>query len=276
MTTKTSELLAINPRLRFLVVGELCADYRVDCRIDRLSPEAPIPVLSPVGRTSSFGMAGNVYENLLSLGVDLHDVDRLYPIRAIKKTRYVDKQTGYIVARVDENDEVHKVERDDLTRALDAHLGTVILSDYHKGFLHEDDIAYVGAYCKERGITTFLDTKKTLSAFSRDITVVKINEREYAANQRANHTDCTEWCQNLVVTKGEKGATWVNRSILVQVEPIQVADITGCGDTALAALALEYSRNGADLVGALQYANRAARIAASKRGVVAVTAAEVV
>lgn len=259
------------PRLRILVIGEQCLDRTVTCRIDRLCPEAPVPVLNPVLTTSSHGMAGNVYANLISLGAISGDVDCLFPPTVIEKTRYVDQQTGYIVVRVDEHDSVKRIDRDRLVSALSAHLGIVVISDYCKGFLHEDDIEYIGNHCRERGITTFLDTKKRLGGWSIWMDYVKINQREFDAHVNC---DVSAFCRNLIVTQGDRGCWWVNRDTYVPVDPVRVADVCGAGDSHLAAFALEFMRNRGRTVEALSYANRAARIAASRRGIVAVLDSE--
>ncbi len=49
------------------VIGEYCLDIFVYGDVNRLSPEAPVPVLQPIDTTQNPGMAGNVVENVLSL-----------------------------------------------------------------------------------------------------------------------------------------------------------------------------------------------------------------
>lgn len=254
-----------------LVIGETCHDIHVTCSITRLCPEAPVPVLVPLSRTQTLGMAGNVTANIRSLGG--RDVLVTHYSAPILKTRYVDQQTGYIVMRVDENDVV--TDQFDLT-LIPRFEGSaaIVISDYDKGYLSELAIQSIAEWAKEAGIPTLLDTKKLLGDWSHDITFVKVNQREDKANLAAGILP-TQHCQNLIITLGPKGSVWVNRDITVPVEPIDVADLSGCGDTYMAAFVVKWLANGNNVITAMEWANRAARVAASKRGIVAVKWEEV-
>ena len=58
----------INKTMHILVIGDECTDKFVVGDINRLSPEAPVPVLNPTKTIHNPGMAGNVKQNLRSLG----------------------------------------------------------------------------------------------------------------------------------------------------------------------------------------------------------------
>ncbi len=98
---------------RVLVVGESCIDRFVYCKIERLSPEAPVPVLIPVETTENKGMSGNIVENLTALGVNYDDITHWDQFAPITKTRYVDKKSNHMFIRVDEGEELVK-EIDDV------------------------------------------------------------------------------------------------------------------------------------------------------------------
>jgi len=49
--------------IKILVFGELCTDKYVYGNVERLSPEAPVPILKPTTIIENYGMAGNVVEN---------------------------------------------------------------------------------------------------------------------------------------------------------------------------------------------------------------------
>jgi D-beta-D-heptose 7-phosphate kinase/D-beta-D-heptose 1-phosphate adenosyltransferase len=227
-------------------------------------------VLNPVSETRNWGMAGNVVANLKSLGAE--KVETITPNYAIIKTRYVDQTSGYIVMRVDENDEVKvSLDLDDVPDVRQ--FAAIVISDYNKGFLSTHLITAIAVLAKRNGVPVFLDTKKLLGHWSEEITFVKINEKEYKAHEDSNAL--LGYCENLIVTLGARGAKWVNRDDTVCAEPIEVADVSGCGDSFLAGFVLKWLWNGGNVVTAMEYANRVARIAASKRGVVAVKAEEV-
>ena len=87
--------------MNILVIGDSCIDEFIYCDIERICPEAPVPVLKPTKSKYNRGMASNVVENLKALGAK---VDLITNIESIKKTRYVDNRSGQMVMRVDKND----------------------------------------------------------------------------------------------------------------------------------------------------------------------------
>ena len=60
--------------MKILVIGDVCDDVFIYGVCERLCPEAPVPVFKPTKSTRNLGMAGNVYNNLLSLDVNLVDI----------------------------------------------------------------------------------------------------------------------------------------------------------------------------------------------------------
>ena len=75
---------------RVLVIGDSCKDIFVYGLIDRVCPEAPVPVLTPVKTKKNGGMAANVQANILALGMEC---DLITHRNEILKTRYVDIKT---------------------------------------------------------------------------------------------------------------------------------------------------------------------------------------
>jgi len=77
--------------MKILVIGDSCKDVFVYGDCSRLAPAAPVPVFVEKYRKSNKGMAGNVYENVLSLGVKCDIVSNKVDII---KIRYVEKKTN--------------------------------------------------------------------------------------------------------------------------------------------------------------------------------------
>lgn len=256
-----------------LVIGETCTDRFVYCRATRLCPEGPVPVLNPVRTTENFGMAANVRANLLSLGAAR--VDLVCQERDIIKTRYLDDQSGQMVTRVDESDTAAPLDLEwTLSKVREIKWDAIVISDYHKGLLSEDAFCAILDAAHRQRIPTFVDTKKLLGAWSMLARFVKINEREYDAHLRAGLTP-ESLCEDLIVTRGASGAHWITRGAVSPSESVEVRDLSGAGDTFMAAFVLKWLWNGRNVIAAMEYANRAARVAVSKRGVVAVRADEV-
>ena len=262
---------------KIAIIGDTCIDKTILGCVKRISPEAPVPIFTPLKETNTLGMAGNVFENLKSLSMGEYDIDFYFDTGpSIVKTRFVDEASGYMLLRVDENDKQNPIRESDLKKIKETDYKAVVISDYGKGFLSEENIREISENCKTRNIPTFLDTKKYLYEWSKDITFVKVNQLEYERllkNRKPN-----SYCQNLIVTKGGEGSTEVKTNIHVPGIKIEVRDPCGCGDTYLAALALAYLRlkdiTVSSPITTLNYimhkANQAAAICASHHGVVAV------
>ncbi len=139
--------------MKILVIGDSCKDIFIYGSVDRISPEAPVPVFKPIRKTENGGMAKNVKSNLEALGVK---VDIMTNTNGIKKIRYVDERSNQMVLRVDEHDYCRQINRQELANVngYDA----VIISDYCKGFLQEKHIEYICEKCNN----VFIDTKKQL------------------------------------------------------------------------------------------------------------------
>ena len=86
---------------KILVIGDSCVDVFRYGEVNRLAPEAPIPIIIPQNETSNLGMAGNVVANLKSLGAE---VDFITNKSQIKKIRYVCSKYNHLLLGVDEND----------------------------------------------------------------------------------------------------------------------------------------------------------------------------
>ena len=125
---------------KILIIGELCTDVYVYGDVNRLSPEAPIPVINPVRYVRNSGMAGNVYQNIISL-VDNSEVIHWSQSEDITKTRYVHEKSNQMLLRVDEG-ELNPVSpltflSDDMLQTI-RNSDLIIISDYNKGYLTEE------------------------------------------------------------------------------------------------------------------------------------------
>jgi D-beta-D-heptose 7-phosphate kinase/D-beta-D-heptose 1-phosphate adenosyltransferase len=235
-----------------LLIGDSCIDEYKIGTIDRLSPEAPVPVIKIVESISVPGMAANVKKNLTELNVD---PDFITNNQEIVKTRYIDKRSGQHMLRVDNEPEV--VPWSGITPSPIESYDAIIISDYNKGFLTYEKIEFIIKTCKGY---VFIDTKKTdLKRFSADWVFVKINELEYK--------NSTSIPSNLIVTLGDKGAMYKTHydEMYYGTKSAEVADVCGCGDTFLSALSYQYLLT-KDIEKSILFANIAAGITVQHRG----------
>jgi bifunctional ADP-heptose synthase (sugar kinase/adenylyltransferase) len=128
--------------MKFLVIGDSCFDVYVYCKSTRFCPDAPVPVLNPIRTVSSLGMAGNVVDNLKGLEAN---VDFITNEELIKKIRYVDDRTNHMFIRIDEGEStnIQRISKSVLENIKWDDYEAVIVSDYCKGFLLEEDLKYI-------------------------------------------------------------------------------------------------------------------------------------
>ena len=122
--------------MNILVIGESCIDKFIYGEVNRLSPEAPVPVFTPLETTQNPGMSGNVVANVKALELN-YKIIHLTQEESIYKTRYVDAKTNHMFIRVDEGE--NNLIPFKWTPLMDIHLGqadVVIVSDYNKKFLN--------------------------------------------------------------------------------------------------------------------------------------------
>jgi D-beta-D-heptose 7-phosphate kinase/D-beta-D-heptose 1-phosphate adenosyltransferase len=237
-----------------LLIGDNCIDIYQYGNVDRLSPEAPIPVFVPTYAEERDGMAGNVLNNLKALGCN---VTYLYG-NTSTKTRIIDHRSRQQIVRID-ND----VNSPPITLNADELLGydAVVFSDYNKGTVSYNLI-------KQAILTmvpVFVDTKKT-DLDQLQGAWVKINELE--------HSKIKSECTGLIVTRGGNGSSAIHHNINISSPAVEVADVTGAGDTFLAALAYQFLTTN-DIKMAMEFANKAASITVQHLGCYAPTLQEI-
>ena len=205
---------------KILLIGDNCKDIYQYGTIDRLSPEAPVPVFVPTRKEERDGMAGNVYNNLEALGCK---VNYLFG-ETSTKTRLIDERSKQQIVRIDNDIESTPITFDAI---IPATYDAIVVSDYNKGTVSYELIEELIAM----SIPIFIDTKKT-DLERMQGAWVKINELEYSKIKSE--------CSGLIVTKGSRGAQVVHHDIDIPAPNVEVVDVTGAGDTFLAALAVNY------------------------------------
>lgn len=239
-------------KLRIAVVGDLIHDRYIDGIVERISPEAPVPVLKITGTRENPGGAGNVVENLKSLGIYtsfFYDRDN-----TIIKTRVM-SGTHHILRMDDEESTPKLVHWDD----IDMNLGygiqhkkfdCVIMSDYGKGMLNRGVASTIIRLCNENNIPTVVDTKYQQNIFF-SATVLKCNKREWDHFRENRARSESEWefmkaadLTNLVITNGDHGMQYrgfdddLELSGNVAGYKINICDTCGAGDTVTAILGM--------------------------------------
>lgn len=209
MSERTSLTRHIEPmaRVKVLCIGDVMLDHFVYGSVDRISPEAPIPVLKVAREARMLGGAGNVARNATALGARVSligvvgddgpglDVQALIAGQgnvvarlAVTPERPTTVKTRYVA----HTQQLLRTDREDLTAldadverrllaAIDGEIGTadvVVISDYGKGVVSPAVAAHAVRVARAAGKTAIVDTKALdLSAF-RGASLMTPNARE--------------------------------------------------------------------------------------------------
>jgi len=211
--------------MKVLVIGDIIIDKYVYGTSTRLSPEAPVPVVTQERIVETVGGAGLVYENLKSLGVDVDLFDYYYP----KSTKTRVLCDGHYITRIDDDVIVPGENTlEDILKKDFSQYTYVILSDYNKGVLeHSNNII---AHLNSFGCKVIVDPKRHASCYE-GAWLVKPNGSEFEG------LGFTKWLGNIITTNASKPviAEIDKEYYTISVEPVEVSDVTGAGDCFLAA-----------------------------------------
>jgi rfaE bifunctional protein kinase chain/domain len=270
--------MTIRPLLagrRVLVVGDVMLDRYVHGRVDRLSPEAPVPVFVHRHSSQELGGAANVARTIAALGgvprivaavgddaegqllaALVRQVDAGAVLLGAEcttvKTRYVD-QHGTQLFRIDQDSSGPRwfgtlIEA---VKPLLADADAICLSDYHKGLLgsvRAGDLS--GSYSGEFDIPVVVNAKHGYDRFY-GATLIVLNRGELAAwcadrrvapqlEAAAQALRETTAARNVLVTLGDAGMLLVRDAgpLRIEAHRREVADVTGAGDVVTAVCAL--------------------------------------
>lgn len=297
-------------RARVLVVGDIMLDRYWFGEVERISPEAPVPVVRVVKREDRLGGAANVARNIVALGahatlagfvgedeaatsvrqllseagIQAHMItDVAHPTTL--KMRVLGRQQQLLRIDFEEKPTATLLEalRDQVEKLLAGH-DVLVLSDYAKGALAEVDVLIELA--RKKGLPILVDPKGTDYRRYRGASLVTPNrsEMQQAVGVWSTEQELTDRAQvlreqlsldALLVTRSEQGMTLFTGQGRehVEAQAHEVFDVSGAGDTVLATLAVMRAA-GIDWPTAMRWANRAGGIVVGKLGTSIVTAGE--
>ena len=206
------------------------------------------------------------------------------------KTRYLANNQQII--RVDEEDGIkisklaHKFIISNFRKKINK-ATVVIISDYNKGVITKDLMEEIIKISKSFKKPVIVDPKNKNFNFYKNAYLVTPNQLEASivsgldcdTNEEAEQ--CAKFImnkfniENIIITRGEKGLTFLNKKKVIHAptRKIEVFDVSGAGDTVLAILAISISDN-MDIDKVLYNANKAAGIVVGKIGTSAITKKE--
>lgn len=266
-------------RKRILLAGDFLLDTYTLGKAKRISPEAPVPIINAQAQTHRPGGAGNVALNLLSLGQQVVVLGRVGEDAqgVLLKNMLADEgvlveglwaENGYstpvknrIIA---ENQQIVRIDHEEIRslgeslekkilRSLPSllqNIDVIAISDYGKGMLTPNLLAFLVQWGRKNSIPVIVDPKGQLFDIYRGATWVKPNLGEaYAAAMLPREAPLEDVAKELysitgahvlMITRGSEGLTLFLDGAARQdysVAVREVKDVTGAGDTVLAMLA---------------------------------------
>lgn len=263
------------PNKKALVIGDLMLDKYFFGSVDRISPEAPVPVVNVKKIENRIGGAGNTALNLKNLGIDVdvigiigedengYELLKLFEKNRIKtdfiikddritttKIRVVSKNQHLI--RIDfENDKtIEKVLEEKILKILEnaiKNYDLIIISDYNKGLISEK----ISEFTINKSKFTIVDPKGKNWNKYRNANIITPNVKELSEglNETIENEDYILEkmgklaiekfnFESIVITRSEKGLSYIDRYRVLHVPTYEseVYDVSGAGDTVVAVL----------------------------------------
>ena len=314
------DLLSVFEGLPITVIGDVMLDHFVVGQVDRISPEAPVPVVRFDRDEYRLGGAANVANNVAALGgrpslvglvgtddaaAQLKDQLRTAGIdstglvadgsRATTRKVRVVTSRNQQVARIDYERDIEPSGRtaEDLlaavrNAAVDAR--ALVLSDYRKGVVSPSVLAAAIEASRAAGAPLLVDPKLAQPEHYRGASLITPNHHEAELMTQTvirSPDDVRRAAQllhertgaSVLITWGEHGMWVLDTAHSEHAEEHlpavtrEVADVTGAGDTVVAALAMGLAA-GATLVEAARIANQAAGLVVGRFGPATVTTEE--
>lgn len=255
-------------------------------KINRISPEAPVPVVEIDSKEIRAGGAANVALNVKGLGAKPHilsvtgnddyakELLAILREKGLKNNHFIlsDERTTTVKTRIfDEDKQVMRYDEeivDDLSKSEEEQLLTslneilkrekidiIILQDYNKGVLTKKVIKQTLLLATKLNIPVCVDPKEKNFFEYQNVALFKPNLKELSTalqmkinpknitslNEAAEELKLKNRYRNLLLTMSQFGAFYsseTGESDIVSVKPVNAADVSGAGDTVIAAAAL--------------------------------------
>jgi D-beta-D-heptose 7-phosphate kinase/D-beta-D-heptose 1-phosphate adenosyltransferase len=319
LISKVRSIQSAQKQPSILVIGDLMIDHYIWGNATRLSPEAPVPIVSVKSESTTLGGAGNVVQNLVGLGANVtvagvigNDITGNQLIEILEnegvKTNTIIKDSSrpttiktrvlagrHQLVRIDREttEPISKALEDELADKLTAIIDKadiIILSDYNKGLFapaltqrlikiandHQKKVIIDPKglnYEKYNGAYLIKPNRKELAEAAKVESIKNIEELQQAAKTIFAQTKTAY----LIVTLSEEGMAIVTEqtSKLLPVKATEVFDVTGAGDTVIAAIAY-FIAAGFTVEEACELANHAAAIVIRHVGSATTTVDEII
>jgi len=260
------------------IIGDVILDEYIFGEVERISPEAPVPVVLVKEKRYNLGGAANVAWNIKALGAEPElfgiigndegatVIEELLMKKKIRKdglvkvdSRPTTRKTRVIgqhqqIVRIDEEitEPLKKRERKLLMKRIleNDNFSAIIFEDYEKGTISRELVKNIVDKNKKKIITC--DPKKHNFNFYKDITVLKPNRKELEFVSKKELREKKEMTKEIIklsknlnipiilLTLGEEGMILKDKNVIYEIPSlnVEVYDVTGAGDTVISSFTL--------------------------------------
>ncbi len=311
-----SKILREFRKKKILIIGDLILDRYIWGKVNRISPEAPVPIVEVTKEEFLLGGASNVANNIVALGghstiAGVVGNDRAgEEMMKLLEEREIQSQGVFWCSRpttvktrvIAHNQQVVRFDREDkdkieekvskellkfMRSAVTAH-DAVIISDYKKGVISSELIREVIKNSRPSHIFVSVDPKVGHFHLYKNVSLITPNLSEASLASGIEIVDEKSLihagrnllkklsCSAVLITKGEQGMSLFEKNKVAHIPTVtrNVYDVTGAGDTVIAAFTIAYAA-GATLEEAAVIANHAAGIVVGKIGTAVATPDEI-
>lgn len=290
-------------RKKILVIGDVMLDRYWMGHVNRISPEAPVPILDVSKAIDKPGGAANVAKNLSDFGMDVTLIGltgkdeaamKLFELLSNLNIDYIPIEDSAIrttmkLRVIDKNQQLMRIDHEDknLSRALKnnfrfieeliPNFDGIIISDYDKGMV-KPLIKKILSKASKLKIKTFVDPKGTDFSYYKNAFLLKPNLKEFEdimgiskdisdlkiKGEKLRKKLSLEY---LLLTQGKNGMILFGKNKIYSYDALQqdVFDVTGAGDTVISILT-SYIVAGKSIVSAVKMSNIAAGLSVQKLG----------
>ncbi|MBM4136976.1 MAG: D-glycero-beta-D-manno-heptose-7-phosphate kinase [Nitrospira sp.] len=306
------KLLSDFRKKKILVIGDLILDRYIWGKVNRISPEAPVPIVEVTHENFLLGGASNVANNIVALGghatiVGVIGNDRAGDVllkilgeRGIQcegvfqssrpttvKTRVIAQNQQMVRFDREDKDKISGKVFDEILKFLRSAVpnqDAVIISDYKKGVTSSELVKAILKYSRPAHIFVSVDPKVRHFHCYKNVSLITPNVMEASIASGIEIKDENSLinagrtllkkvrCDAVLITRGEQGMSLFENEKIVHIPTVakNVYDVTGAGDTVIAAFTLAYAA-GASMVEAAVIANHAAGIVVGEVGTAVAT-----
>ena len=295
-----------------LVIGDVMLDQYVSGSTDRLSPEAPVPVVKIDSQFSVLGGAANVANNLAALGANVSLLgvvgrdDNARIVNELLEAKEIANQlldadifTTVKTRVISRNQQMVRVDREEVFSDEDAfvnHLSgvlsffqgsAIIVSDYAKGVCSQGAMKVILTWATNNDVKVLIDPKGTDWSKYEGAFLIKPNVKEleelFNTSIENTNSEIAQFgkeirsrynIEHVLITRSEEGMTHIHDEILhVKSRKVDIYDLSGAGDTVIAVLVF-LIQQGEDISIAINKANQAGSYVITKPNTYAISNTE--